>query len=169
MYRHVLLMALIFCGAPLTAQTAKPLSPDKNLWISLLAGPARSGAGSGMSGSAALQYAGKENLYTVEYLGHFNFASYPFKENREYNLVNVMYGGIKRYEFFKISYSAGLSLARIAENHNERVRYGVPLSVQLVLTPLRIVGLGIKGYLNIIPGGNSLAGMSVGLYFGKVR
>lgn len=101
-------------------------------------------------------------------MGYSNLIFLPRDKLREFSAVGLMYGRIKRYDFFKLTFSAGLSLVKLSEDTKESYTFGLPLSARFILTPIRLVAVGVKLYARYIPG-NSVAGVGFGFYFGKVR
>ncbi len=164
----------------LNAGELPALSPNKNLWFSIQFGPAytRQITFSSFYGGFALEYARNTALYSAQYTGVFAMFSYPnVKDNfKKFNSINLQYGRIHRYPPFKITYSAGLSFIMFPLEiktgdiviEKTDFTFGLPLSLQLLFTPIRILAVGLKAFVNFNRY-NPYIGTSVGFYFGKVK
>lgn len=170
---------IIFNSSICTAQDKIKLSPDKNLWLSSTVGFMAGSEYSGFLADFSIGYANKSKFYSIEYFDAAdirNFAIFTETEENALNGINLLYGTMKRDTFYKVTYVFGLSV--IESFHSKRVndlqekshRYtvGLPLSAQLVLTPIQILAIGIKGYINFNTE-NTIMGAGLGFYFGKVR
>lgn len=170
MKKALLLLSFLVLLSPkiVPAQQTPALSPEKNVWVGLTIGPALSGYEPGLTGRATVQYASSATIYSLEYMSYSNFLFNPLDKSLELSAFGLMYGRIKRYDFFKLTFSAGLSLVKLCEGSKESYTFGLPLSARFILTPIRLVAVGVKLYARYIPG-NSVAGVGFGFYFGKVR
>jgi hypothetical protein len=175
-----LIWFLIICNAAICiAQSNFKSSPDKNFWLSSSMGIMGGTQYSGILADFSIAYSNKNNFYSIEYLAAAdigNFVIYSDTERNSLSGINLLYGTMKRASFYKVSYSFGLSVFEAYHSKREndifekiyKYTVGVPLSTQLVLTPIRILAIGIKGYFNLNTE-NTLIGASIGLYFGKVK
>ncbi|RMH64405.1 MAG: hypothetical protein D6677_04935 [Calditrichaeota bacterium] len=164
-----LLIVIAFLNPKIVlAQQTPALSPDKNVWMALTIGPALSGFEPGITARATAEYASTTSIYALEYMAYSNLNFIPSNNFREFSAIGVMYGHIKRYDFFKLTYSAGLSLVIPGGDTGGRYTFGLPLSAQFILTPLRLVAAGVRAYACYIPG-NSVVGIGLAFYLGKVH
>lgn len=175
----VICCILILSSSIGMAQNAKKPSIDKNFWISSSLGFTTGSQYAGVLADFSIAYSKKSGFYSIEYFGTADIGEVVTSHKKivkSMRGVNFLYGTINRNDFYKVSYSIGLSVIESFESkrefdlHSEAYKYtvGIPLSTQLVLTPIRIVAIGIKGYININTE-NSFIGASIGFYFGKVN
>ena len=176
----IFILTLSFTLTQGFSQNISTPSPGKNLWASLNMGFFKGSESSGLLGILAIDYLNNDYIFSLEYFGGGTISkSLTFSQNDEKTLegISILVGGVKRRPLFKLSYSLGLSLIETYNSYADtdtdvradgfEFSIGLPLSSQLVFTPTRIVAIGIKAYANI-NSQNSIAGLGIGLYFGKV-
>jgi len=175
----LIISILIVHSFPLYAQNTHQLSPSKNLWLSMNFGQVFLNSKS-FYGDFSLEYSNKKSIYSAQYFGLFNLSSsVPYNSSNDSNnfdAIDLLYGRIHRYSNFKISYSTGISFIIIPVTKikgdvvmkDTVLKVGLPVSFQIVFTPIRLIGIGIKAFANV-NSEDSFFGTSVGLYVGKVK
>jgi len=117
----------------------------------------------------------RHSFYTAQYFGLNSIGSsapeFDSHEWRNFEGFNIQYGLIHRPSLIKPSSSARLSLMFVKEMYNEEkvdLYLGVPLSVQMVFTPIPLIGIGLRANLNLNSHRTFLS-TAIGLYFGKTK
>ena len=178
--KYIIFMLLIFIidSFPCSAQKIDTPSKYHNLWISLNTGPNFRSVETNIYADISLEYSNAKSIYSIQYFGisklpTFKPSSHSNKLHNFYG-INLLYGLIHRNNINKISYSGGISLLLIPKilhtgeiTNKTNYSLGIPLSLQVVLTLIRLIGIGMKINANI-NSKSSFIGTSIGLYFGKV-
>lgn len=188
-FKTLRLFILLFFvqGTICFAQEYSKKSSEKNLWLSTTIGGVGGSEYPGLFGDLSIEVSNESNIYSIQYFGisdgsglllFTDFATLESinRDKKSLNGFSILYGKIIRSSFSKVSYSFGLSiiesyqLKRENDLRSESYNYtvGIPLSAQIVFTPIKILAIGIKGYININKE-NSIIGTSLGLYLGKVK
>ncbi len=171
-----LFVCLFFLGPLIVPaqENSNPVSPH-NKWISLNTGIVYPIIAPAFYADASFEYSTRHSIYTVQYFGLNSIGnSAPESDShkwRNFEGFNIQYGLIHRLSLFKLSCLAGLSLMFVKEMYNaEKVDLylGVPLSVQMVFTPIPLIGIGLRTNLNLNSHRTFLSTL-IGLYFGKTR
>ncbi len=177
-YQILFLLIFILCSVSICAQQVDRSTSLHNLWISLNVGPVFRSVETNIYGDITLEYSNEKSIYSIQYFGISKFTNIkPANESNNlhnYDGVNIMYGRIHKNTISKFSYSGGLSFLIIPKIlHNGEITsendysLGVPLSLQFMFAPIKLIGIGIKVNANL-NSKSSFIGTSIGLYFGKV-
>ena len=169
------------------SQEYSKTTSEKNLWLSGTIGFIGSSNYPGVFGDVSIDYSNKLNIYSFQYFGvsdgsglliFTDFANLESinKDQKSVNGFNFLYGKINRYSFTKVSYSFGLSYMQSvhlkiidgSRKKNYKSTIGLPLSAQMIFSPIQFFAIGVKGFINLNTF-NSIIGTSIGIYFGKVK
>ncbi len=180
---------LIFCSSTFClGQSNTETSSEINLWIAGNMGFTGGSEFSGLLLDFSINYAKEKNYYSFQYYGvtdgselillskyALNYLTSDY-DRKSMELYDICYGNISRNQYSKLTYSLGLSFVKLL--HSKRIdgkltkktsySVGLPFSAQYLITPVQILAIGIKGYVNL-NFKNSLMGLSIGVYLGKVK
>lgn len=174
-YSHIrVLVGLLVCITLLMDSTGsyasevEPDSPDLNGWLSLGLGAGDVGLSLGFRFS--LQYG--HGLLTLRYTDNF----LPFFDERICD-TGMLIGVSTLSKYSKVSLSVGLAVARIdsmkhafwfISDEKRSTTVGVPVEVQLSITPIPILGLGLTVFANY-NNKRSFGGVHAHFLIGKMR
>ncbi|GEM_PF-6597635 len=179
---NLLIFTFIFiCWISLPAQAVDSSPKPLHFWFYANAGPAYYGGSAGIRGSLGAEYVHDHSLYSIEYFAMDKIKVYqPLNTSTEntgfVQGIGLLYGRLYGRGIFKFFYASGLAVIanHVRETEGdvvmERMAFtvGLPVSVQLLVTPVKLVAAGIRIFANANLY-NSFVGAGLAIYWGKVR
>jgi len=175
-----LLCCFLVVSSSLFAQDEDEKTIRNNLWFSTSGGLALHSIDLSVTGDFSIEYSRKNSLYSFQFMSLFDIPYPPFlliRKDDDYNNVNslgLLYGHIHKFEIVKFSYSAGLAMLIIPDivtslvGSSTKHEIGFPIVAQVILTPVKFMGIGVKLYGNKNKD-NTFWGVGLGIYFGEMR
>ena len=156
-------------------QDVDSLSTQRLGWIRVAAGIGGAPKFAGMAFNLTASYLTGDGVFAIRYGGvaTLSFESVkPEVQTEGVAELSGMYGISYRHSILLITASTGLGVVQVLQSgpsgRQHATTVGIPLDFQVMISPLRVIGLGVvvSGNLNLK---QSFGSVMIGMQFGLVR